>query len=256
MPQDQPDLRDLHDQLDPPDQLDLPHDNSQKVIVALDLSAKQALQVAQALQGAATWMKVGLTLLYETGPSIIRQLKDMGFMVFADTKLNDIPHQIRGAAASLTAAGADMFTVHANGGTEMMRQARLAVQTTADSQKIPRPKLLAITVLTSIDQVMLAEQGVAVSLPEQVSNLAGLAIDAGMDGVVASPLEIQMLREQLGAEPLIVTPGIRSPGADNADQSRVASAAEAFAAGADLIVVGRPITAATDPLQAFHAILE
>jgi orotidine-5'-phosphate decarboxylase len=253
MLQDQPDLHDLPDQLDQPGR---PHDNSQKVIVALDLSAKQALQVAQALRGSATWMKVGLTLLYETGPSIIRQLKDMGFMVFADTKLNDIPHQIHAPASPLTAAGADMLTVHANGGAEMMRQARLAAQATADSQQIPRPKLLAITVLTSIDQVMLAEQGVTASLPEQVSNLAGLAIDAGMDGVVASPLEIQMLREQLGAAPLIVTPGIRSPGADNADQSRVASAAEAFAAGADLIVVGRSITAASDPLQAFHAILE
>ena len=256
MPQDQQDQPDQHDQPDQQDQPGQQHDNSQKVIVALDLSAKRALHIAQALQGSATWMKVGLTLLYETGPSIIRQLKQMGFMVFADTKLNDIPHQVQGAAASLTAAGADMFTVHANGGAEMMRQARLAVQAAADSQQVARPKLLAITVLTSIDQAMLAEQGVAVSLPEQVSNLAGLAIDAGMDGVVASPLEIQMLREQLGAAPLIVTPGIRSPGADNADQSRVASAAEAFAAGADLIVVGRSITAADDPLQAFQAILE
>ncbi len=222
---------------------------SDRVIVALDCDRQTALDLAKKLQGKAKWLKVGMTLYYAEGPQIVEILKLLGFKVFLDLKFHDIPHQVQGAAASAVEAGADMITMHAVGGVPMMEAAQNAVDdsgTDADT--------LAITVLTSMNDETLAQTGVSRSLTEQVKTLALCAQDAGLSGVVASPQEASMLREILGPDALIVTPGVRPAGAALGDQSRVATPRQAFDAGASHIVVGRPITQADDPAAAFDAI--
>lgn len=220
-----------------------------RVIVALDCDRATALDLAKRLQGKAKWLKVGMTLYYAEGPSIVEIFKLLGYNVFLDLKFHDIPHQVAGAAASAVEAGADMITMHAVGGVPMMEAAQRAVDesgTDADT--------LAITVLTSMDADTLAATGVARSMEDQVRQLAGCAQEAGLSGVVASPQEASMLRDLLGPDALIVTPGVRPAGADLGDQSRVATPKAAFDAGASHIVIGRPITQADDPVEAFERI--
>lgn len=220
-----------------------------RVIVALDCDRQTALDLAQRLQGKAKWLKVGMTLYYAEGPQIVEIFKLLGFKVFLDLKFHDIPHQVQGAAASAVEAGADMITMHAVGGVPMMQAAQAAVDesgTEADT--------LAITVLTSMNEETLAQTGVSRGVGEQVRALAACAQEAGLSGVVASPQEAAMLRELLGPDALIVTPGVRPVGAALGDQSRVATPKAAFDAGASHIVVGRPITQADDPAAAFDAI--
>lgn len=220
-----------------------------RVIVALDCARHEALQLAKQLQGKAKWLKVGMTLYYAEGPAIVEIFKLLGFNVFLDLKFHDIPHQVRGAAASAVEAGADMITMHAVGGVPMMSAAQAAVDESG-SDAIT----LAITVLTSMDDETLARTGVTRSMQEQVKTLATCADEAGLSGVVASPQEAAMLRELLGPDAFIVTPGVRPAGAAKGDQSRVATPRAAFDAGASHIVVGRPITQAEDPVAAFEAI--
>lgn len=220
-----------------------------RVIVALDCDRQTALDLAKKLQGKAKWLKVGMTLYYAEGPQIVEIFKLLGFKVFLDLKFHDIPHQVQGAAASAVEAGADMITMHAVGGIPMMQAAQAAVDesgTEADT--------LAITVLTSMNEETLAQTGVSRGVGEQVKALAACAQEAGLSGVVASPQEAAMLRELLGPDALIVTPGVRPVGAALGDQSRVATPKAAFDAGASHIVVGRPITQADDPTAAFDAI--
>lgn len=220
-----------------------------RVIVALDCDRQTALDLAKKLQGKAKWLKVGMTLYYAEGPQIVEIFKLLGFKVFLDLKFHDIPHQVQGAAASAVEAGADMITMHAVGGIPMMQAAQAAVDesgTEADT--------LAITVLTSMNEETLAQTGVSRGIGEQVKALAACAQEAGLSGVVASPQEAAMLRELLGPDALIVTPGVRPVGAALGDQSRVAMPKAAFDAGASHIVVGRPITQADDPAAAFDAI--
>ncbi|EJZ83471.1 MAG: orotidine-5'-phosphate decarboxylase [Slackia sp.] len=220
-----------------------------RVIVALDCDRQTALDLAKKLQGKAKWLKVGMTLYYAEGPQIVEIFKLLGFKVFLDLKFHDIPHQVQGAAASAVEAGADMITMHAVGGIPMMQAAQAAVDesgTEADT--------LAITVLTSMNEETLAQTGVSRGVGEQVKALAACAQEAGLSGVVASPQEAAMLRELLGPDALIVTPGVRPVGAALGDQSRVATPKAAFDAGASHIVVGRPITQADDPAAAFDAI--
>lgn len=220
-----------------------------RVIVALDCDRQTALDLAKKLQGKAKWLKVGMTLYYAEGPQIVEIFKLLGFKVFLDLKFHDIPHQVQGAAASAVEAGADMITMHAVGGIPMMQAAQAAVDesgTEADT--------LAITVLTSMNEETLAQTGVSRGIGEQVKALAACAQEAGLSGVVASPQEAAMLRELLGPDALIVTPGVRPVGAALGDQSRVATPKAAFDAGASHIVVGRPITQADDPAAAFDAI--
>lgn len=221
-----------------------------RVIVALDCDRQTALDLAKKLQGKAKWLKVGMTLYYAEGPQIVEIFKLLGFKVFLDLKFHDIPHQVQGAAASAVEAGADMITMHAVGGVPMMQAAQAAVDesgTEADT--------LAITVLTSMDEETLAQTGVSRGVGEQVKALAACAQEAGLSGVVASPQEAAMLRELLGPDALIVTPGVRPVGAALGDQSRIATPKAAFDAGASHIVVGRPITQADDPAAAFDAIV-
>lgn len=221
-----------------------------RVIVALDVDRSQALSLAKSLQGKAKWLKVGMTLYYAEGPAIIEIFKLLGFNVFLDLKCHDIPHQVAGACASAVEAGADMITMHATGGVPMMAAAQAAVDESGCDAAT-----LAITVLTSMDAQTLAATGVTRELTEQVKMLASCAAEAGLSGVVASPQEAGMLRELLGPDAFIVTPGVRPAGSDLGDQSRVATPKAAFDNGASHIVIGRPITQAEDPAAAFDAII-
>jgi len=237
---------------------------AERIIVALDCPRKEALELADCLQGEATWLKVGMTLYYAEGPAIIRELKERGYKVFVDLKFHDIPHQVKGAAASVVNAGADMFTVHASGGREMLKAALAGAQEAyaqkhpadADKSDDDKPKVIAITVLTSMDTHAMQQVGITRSVLEQVDSLAMAAVFNGLDGVVASAKEAQNLRTMLGKDALIVTPGIRPAGTDPDDQKRVATPAQALMDGASYLVIGRPITKASDPRAAFMQICE
>ena len=226
---------------------------SDKVIIALDCSRERAFELADMLSGKATWVKVGMTLFYAEGPAIVRAFKDRGFKVFLDLKLHDIPHQVRGAARSAALAGADLITVHGLGASKMLAAAREGVEEAAVELGF-RPQVIAVTVLTSMDQAALDEIGVERPVADEAAALASLAREAGIDGVVCSPQEAAGMRALLGPEALVVTPGVRPAGAAVGDQSRVATPAQAVAAGASHIVVGRPITEAQSPVDAFEAI--
>lgn len=227
-----------------------------RVIVALDCSADEAMALAEQLQGLATWVKVGMTLYYAEGPSIVTTLKNMGFKVFLDLKFHDIPHQVEGAAYAATQTGADMITMHTVGGVDMMQAAQKGAERASQECGLDIPATLGITVLTSMNDAALAETGVSRAMADQVTVLAQQAKRSGISGVVASPKEAHKLREDLGPDAYIVTPGVRPAGAALGDQSRVATPTEAFNAGASHIVVGRPITAAQNPKDAFLAIAE
>lgn len=228
----------------------------ERIITALDMSADEALALADKLAGTATWMKVGMTLYYAEGPSIVAALKERGFKVFLDLKFHDIPHQVRGAARSAVASGADMLTMHTVGAAEMCRAAREGAAEAAAAAGRDLPVTLGITVLTSMDEASLASTGVMRPVAEQVRALAGIAKEAGLSGVVCSPQEAAMMRELLGPDAYVVTPGVRPAGAALGDQKRVATPARAVADGASHIVVGRPITQAPDPVAAFAAIAD
>ena len=225
----------------------------ERIMVALDCDHDRAFELADALAGHATWLKVGMTLFYAEGPSIVQAFKDRGFKVFLDLKLHDIPHQVRGAARSAALAGADLLTVHGLGASKMLAAARAGVEDAAEKLG-HRPQVIAVTVLTSMDAAALAEIGVSRPVAEEAAALATLAREAGIDGVVCSPQEAAEMRALLGPDALVVTPGVRPAGADAGDQSRVATPAQAVEAGASHIVVGRPVTQAQDPVEAFEAI--
>ena len=225
-----------------------------RVIVALDCDAWEAIALADKLEGHAKWLKIGMTLYYAEGPAIVKMFKRRGFNVFLDLKFHDIPHQVQGAARSAAASGADMLTMHTVGGTAMMEAGQRGAEEGATEYGGDVPATLGITVLTSMSPEALAATGVERPLPEQVAALAAQAKEAGISGVVASPQEAAALREILGPDAFIVTPGVRPAGATLGDQSRVATPAQAFANGASHIVVGRPITEAPDPVAAFEAI--
>ncbi|MBO4352565.1 MAG: orotidine-5'-phosphate decarboxylase [Eggerthellaceae bacterium] len=228
---------------------------SERIIVALDCGRDEAIKLAEALRGWAKWVKIGMTLYYACGPSIIAAFKQRGYKVFLDLKLHDIPFQIEGAAESAAMTGADMLTMHTLGGVEMLKAGNRGVKKAAKARGENAAATLGITVLTSMDEESLVQIGIDRAPAEQVALLAGVAAEAGISGVVASPQEAAQLREILGPRAYIVTPGIRPAGADKFDQSRVATPAQAFENGASHIVVGRPITRAEDPAAAFDAIV-
>lgn len=226
-----------------------------RIMVALDVDRTRALELADILAGHARWVKIGMTLYYAEGPSIVRAFKERGFKVFLDLKFHDIPHQVRGAARSAAATGADLLTVHGLGAGSMLAAACEGAREAAEACGGERARVIAITVLTSMDAPALASIGVAGPLADEAARLAALARDNGTDGVVCSPQEAQAMRQLLGEDAWIVTPGVRPAGAALGDQSRVATPAAAIAAGASHLVVGRPITGADDPLSAFEAIV-
>ncbi len=226
-----------------------------RVMVALDCGPDEARALADKLEGHATWLKVGITLIYDGGLPLVNELRGRGFKVFVDSKFHDIPHQVRGAVKSAAHSGADLVTVHGSGSEKML----VACAEGADAAQAEyghKPYVIAITVLTSMDEAELAKVGVTRPIPEQAAALAKLAVDSGLDGIVCSPKEAAEMRALLGPDALIVTPGVRPAGSDLGDQSRVATPAAAIAAGASHIVVGRPITQAEDPAAAFEAIVE
>lgn len=228
---------------------------AESLIVALDVDAHKALSVARSLVGCISCLKVGMTLYYSEGPAIVSNLRDMGFDVFLDLKLYDIPHQVEGAARELSRLGVSMLTVHASGGLEMMRAAMRGAHEGSGLCGVKTPDVLAVSVLTSSDESTLRETGIERGTADQVELLIDLSRRAGVHGVVCSPLEATRARDVLGPEALVVTPGIRPAGACTDDQLRVATPRYALEAGASHIVVGRPITAAKDPARAVERVL-
>ena len=228
----------------------------EKLIIALDVETpSKALELVRELQPVAGMFKVGSQLFTAAGPQIVRDIIALESKVFLDLKFHDIPHQVAGAARSAAELGVSLFTIHASGGSEMMRRAVESVEEVAQRSGV-RSKVLAISVLTSIDATILAQIGVTSSPQESVLRLVRLAESARVDGVVASPNEIQTIRNAVSnREFLIVTPGIRPAANETRDQKRVATPAAAIAAGASYLVVGRPITGAYDPLAAAQEII-
>jgi orotidine-5'-phosphate decarboxylase len=226
------------------------------ILVALDVeSAGKAIELADALRGSVGGFKIGKQLFTAAGPAIVRELTSRGDRVFLDLKFHDIPNTVAGAVQSAVATGAWMVNVHASGGGAMMKAAADAARTTATSLGRPRPVVIAVTVLTSMDDKTLADVGVPRGMLDQVVHLARLAKDSGLDGVVASPQEVKAIREACGSDFQIVTPGIRpadQQGKD--DQARTLTPAEAMAAGSTYLVIGRPITAAPNPRTAAETI--
>jgi len=221
-----------------------------QLIVALDFpTAAQALALADQLQGLCRWLKVGMELYYAAGNPVIEALRLRGFDVFLDLKLYDIPNTVAAAVRSVTEAGASLLTVHASGGAAMLQA---AVQAAAHPRA---PKLLAVTVVTSMDAAELAGVGVSDPPAAQALRLARLAQSVGIDGLVCSAEEIVALRQALRPHATLVVPGIRPAGAALGDQRRVATPAQAIALGASMLVVGRPVTQAHDPAKATAAIL-
>ena len=235
---------------------DLATDLRDQIIVALDGTPEEALQWAEELSGEARWVKVGMTLFYQTGPEIIKHMKTLGYKVFLDLKLHDIPNQVEGAARVLGGLGVDLLTVHASGGRAMMASAMLGARAGAEQAGCPVPKVIAVTVLTSMTDNTLQSIGVSDTASSQVERLIRLSKEACTDGIVCSPHEARMARSILGQDAYIVTPGVRPMGAAVGDQSRVMTPAEAFAARASHLVIGRPITGAKNSLQAYCAIVE
>jgi orotidine-5'-phosphate decarboxylase len=227
----------------------------QRLIVALDFSrADAALELADRLSDAlevqGQWFKVGLELYIAAGPAVVEALVGRGHSVFLDLKLHDIPNTVAGAVKSAGALGVKMLTVHAGGGPAMLAAAREA------AAGLPSPpELLAVTVLTSMDQAQISAVGVGRSPQEQVALLARAGLDAGIRGFVCSPLEVKAVRALTGVGGVLVTPGIRPSGADIGDQMRVATPMGAIQDGASYLVVGRPITQAANPALAAEAIV-
>jgi orotidine-5'-phosphate decarboxylase len=228
-----------------------------RLIVALDVGTEaKALELVDKLKGAVDIFKVGSELFTSCGPRIIDTINKKGCKVFLDLKFHDIPNTAARAAGAATELGVFMMNLHSLGGYEMMREAAKAVEDEAEDLKIAKPKLLAVTILTSMDENGLKKIGINDNMKSQVLKLAKLARDAGLDGVVASPQEVRFIREELGKNFLIVTPGVRPSWASSNDQKRVLTPKEAIENGADYIVIGRPITEAKDPEEATRRILK
>ncbi len=223
----------------------------ERLIVALDVSsAAEARTIVAAVGGSAATFKVGKQLFTAEGPALVRELVASGHKVFLDLKFHDIPNTVAGAVSEAAKLGVSILTVHASGGTKMLGAAAEAA-----SQSAGKPLVLAVTVLTSLGEADLQELGITDGVKAHVLRLAGMALQAGCGGIVASAQEASHLRQALGTGFAIVTPGVRPAGADVGDQARVVTPKAALEAGASHIVVGRPITAAKDPAGAAAAIL-
>ena len=223
-----------------------------KLILALDLPDREsALKILDGLRGKLEWVKIGLQMYLKYGADFVREVSGMGFKIFLDLKLFDIPNTVASAVESVSALPVSMLTIHASGGREMMRR---AVESAAERN--PELLILGVTVLTSFDADSLAETGVELEPEWQVEKLAKLAVDSGLKGLVCSPLEIEGLRSILPEDTVLVTPGIRPSGSSADEQKRIMTPADAARAGSDFIVVCRPILKAENPAFAVSKILE
>ncbi|HET8830905.1 MAG TPA: orotidine-5'-phosphate decarboxylase [Casimicrobiaceae bacterium] len=226
-----------------------------RVIVALDFAnPMRALGLAERLDPHDCGLKVGKELFVTAGPDPVRWMVARGFNVFLDLKFHDIPNTVAQACAAATRLGVWMLNVHAAGGRPMLKAARDAVAATAAEVGVPRPLLVAVTVLTSLDQAALHETGIDLDAGRHVLRLAALARDCGLDGIVCSAVEAPSMRSAFGPDFALVTPGIRPAGSVKDDQTRIATPEMAAQGGANYLVVGRPITAAADPIAALAEI--
>ena len=228
-----------------------------RLIVALDVSTMDAMKsIVSSLGDSVSFYKVGMELFYAEGDQTVRYLQEHGKHVFLDLKLHDIPNTVAHGVSSLTRLGANFITIHGQGGPIMMKAAAEAARESAEKLGIERPKLLAITVLTSFDDESWTSIGGQLPIADQVIRLAKLAKESGMDGVVCSALEARMIRDACEPDFLIVTPGIRPSFAATHDQKRIATPSSALQDGASRLVIGRPITQADNPQEAVRLIIE
>jgi orotidine-5'-phosphate decarboxylase len=226
-----------------------PHE---RIVVALDVERRaEALALVDALRDDVGMFKIGKQLFTAEGPALVREIVGRGARVFLDLKYHDIPATVAKASIEAARLGVSIFNVHASGGRTMLAATAAALGEFCSREAIVKPIMLAVTVLTSLDDAALAVTGVEGGATEQVVRLAKLADDCGVDGVVASPLEIDVIRRNVARRDFVVlTPGIRPAGSDHDDQKRVMTPGEAYIAGADYLVIGRPITGAPDPVAA------
>lgn len=224
------------------------------VIIALDFKdRKTALDFLDGFAGVKPFVKVGMELFYAEGPAIVKEIKKRGHKIFLDLKLHDIPNTVKGGMRSISGLGVDLINLHASGGTAMMKAA-LEGTFRADGS---RPLVVAVTQLTSTSQNILREELlIHTSMDETILHYAKNAKEAGLDGIVCSPLEASLIKKELGSGFITVTPGIRFEGSDAEDQVRVTTPSDAGKTGTDYIVVGRPITQALDPVQAYNRCLK
>lgn len=231
----------------------MPFEHSKKILIALDYDDQQtALAFVKQLSPDTCRLKVGKEMFTFFGPNFVKELVDLGFDVFLDLKFHDIPNTVAKAVIAAAKMGVWMVNVHASGGFEMMHKAKQALVQFGDKA----PLLIAVTVLTSMDEAELERLGINKSPQEQVMHLAKLTKQAGLDGVVCSAQEAQSLKAALGKDFKLVTPGIRPAGSDPGDQKRIMTPKEAIEAGSDYLVIGRPITQATDPVAVLASINE
>jgi orotidine-5'-phosphate decarboxylase len=228
----------------------------ERLIVALDVdSEEKAVDMVERLKNDVRFFKVGFELFSSCGPRIVERIKETDCDIFLDLKFHDIPNTVAKAAATVTRLGVYMFNVHALGGYDMMKRAVEAAAKEAEILGQERPRILAVTILTSMDGKLLKKVGVNATMKTEVLKLARLAKDAGLDGVVASAAEAKLIRQKLGKDFLIVTPGVRPSWSVSHDQKRVTTPGRAIKDGADFIVVGRPILDAKDPAHAAQEIM-
>ena len=226
-----------------------------RLAFAADLPLNESLSIFGHIAPHVGWAKVGLSLFVEHGPTAVRAFQGLGAKVFLDLKLHDIPNTVEGAARNAARLGVGLLTVHASGGESMLKAALRGALEGAQDAKCAPPRILAVTVLTSMKPEELQAVGVSASPEGQVAKLARLAQQAGIDGVVCSAREAALLRGTLGPSAFLCTPGIRPDGAATHDQTRVETPAAAIAAGSNLLVVGRPLYEASSPAEASRAIL-
>ena len=233
------------------DLIDRPGSARQRIIVALDVADEELLiGLVDKLAGQVGLVKIGKELFTALGPKAVEVVKSKGLKVFLDLKYHDIPNTVAGAVKAAARLGVDMLTVHASGGSSMLKAAAAAAR---ESQS--RPAIIAVTMLTSLGDSDLVDLGINGGPDEVVERLAGLALESGVDGLVNSPREIVRLRSRFGKQPLMITPGVRPAGSAADDQTRIATPQKAVADGADYLVIGRPITKASDPAEAVTRIV-
>ncbi|MBU1005981.1 MAG: orotidine-5'-phosphate decarboxylase [Candidatus Omnitrophica bacterium] len=230
--------------------------DKEKIIVALDVNKiKELERLLDLLSPYVKVFKVGMELFYSCGPKALDIVKKYDREIFLDLKFHDIPNTVRSSAKVATRLGVFMFNVHASGGSEMMKAAVEGSEEESAKLGVDRPRILGVTVLTSMDNAALKQTGINASPENQVLNLARLTKESGLDGVVASPKEISLVRKETGKDFLIVTPGVRPEDSEKGDQKRTATPKEALELGADYIVIGRPVTKAENPVKTIKSIL-